>query len=32
MNSVANAGHGLLADAGPSLGDHIGDWLTKTLA
>jgi pimeloyl-ACP methyl ester carboxylesterase len=29
---VANAGHGLLADAGPSLGDHIGDWLAKTLS
>jgi pimeloyl-ACP methyl ester carboxylesterase len=28
---VANAGHGLLADAGPSLGEHVGDWLTKTL-
>jgi pimeloyl-ACP methyl ester carboxylesterase len=28
---VPNAGHGLLADAGPSLGDYIGDWLTKTL-
>jgi pimeloyl-ACP methyl ester carboxylesterase len=24
---VANAGHGLLADAGPALGEQIGDWL-----
>jgi pimeloyl-ACP methyl ester carboxylesterase len=29
---VENAGHGLLADAGPALGEQIGDWLTKVAA
>jgi pimeloyl-ACP methyl ester carboxylesterase len=29
---VENAGHGLLADAGPALGEQIGDWLAQVAA
>jgi pimeloyl-ACP methyl ester carboxylesterase len=29
---VENAGHGLLADAGPALGEQIGDWLAQVPA
>lgn len=29
---VENAGHGLLADAGPALGEQIGDWLARVPA
>jgi pimeloyl-ACP methyl ester carboxylesterase len=29
---VPNAGHGLLADAGPALGDEIGAWLASRAA
>jgi pimeloyl-ACP methyl ester carboxylesterase len=28
---IPNAGHGLLADAGPALGEQIADWLAQTI-